>query len=825
MQLFSPFSASTPKASLLSAGSKAQNLLALLQHGIAIPKTLYIHESAYAAFVSETHILPRLKEFLSADLSALRWEEIWDIALRVRHLFSSTPLPDWLESTLLGEIEHQFGTGELAIRSCSSMEDSVYSHAGLHDSFLHSQSPAEHIQHIRLVWASLWSDRSLLYRREMQLQPESSSMGVLVQEMQPGQYSGIMFTVDPTNGDQSVIEAHRGSAEDAVSDAAETERLLFERGTGKLLVHRLPQHSNASTLPEELPLRLFRLGEKAEQLFTSPQDIEWTVLDGIPVLLQSRPITTLQASPNATGWRDEDKRPWYMSLTRSYDNLKALEHKIDTEILPGMDAAKRDMDTISLSALSCEELEKELMRRRSLFEHWRTQYWKELIPFAHAIRLFGMLYNDALAPDDPFAFTSLLSGSGMLAIKRNTALRELAAMIEADPTLQEALTHRQLPESGPFAEALHTFMQDFGDLACNSGWCEEGPWGILKLLQGTHAEHILSQKHTPHHELEDAFFAAFPESKRETAQEILALARKSYQLRDDDNVYLGKIQSRYDAAVAEAEMRLADGRCSFDLPEKIRPTRKSTPEGMPWSSEGGDSTEPQAAGWAAAPGLAHGKARVIHSPQELFDFQEGEILVCDALDPNMTFVVPLAKGIVERRGGMLVHGAIIAREYGIPCVTGVHDATKQFRTGEELLVDGYRGAVLRHDSSTPAPGTNVLGGKLLLCGARPATGFMRTGFCATSEADRGTHVICARMTNAFLAFTREQGNDLTTPAPEHAFPGLQPGDFWCLCAGRWKEALEAGIAPPVLLAACEQSALSIVSLSDLTAHALDTPLE
>ena len=102
----------------------------------------------------------------------------------------------------------------------------------------------------------------------------------------------------------------------------------------------------------------------------------------------------------------------------------------------------------------------------------------------------------------------------------------------------------------------------------------------------------------------------------------------------------------------------------------------------------------QIVGQPAGPGIATGKARVILDASSLFDFKSGEILVCDAVEPNMTFVVPLCAGIVERRGGMLIHGAIIAREYGLPCVTGVPNATTLIRTGDPLTVDGYLGIVI-----------------------------------------------------------------------------------------------------------------------------------
>jgi len=101
------------------------------------------------------------------------------------------------------------------------------------------------------------------------------------------------------------------------------------------------------------------------------------------------------------------------------------------------------------------------------------------------------------------------------------------------------------------------------------------------------------------------------------------------------------------------------------------------------------------------------------------------------------------------------------------------------------------------------------------------TGFYRDGMCHTGPGDVGLHVVCAEMTEAFLAFSRSRGNDLSTPVPEFGFPGLRPGDRWCLCVSRWAEALEAGIAPPVVLAATHISTLEFVSLADLMAHQID----
>jgi len=116
---------------------------------------------------------------------------------------------------------------------------------------------------------------------------------------------------------------------------------------------------------------------------------------------------------------------------------------------------------------------------------------------------------------------------------------------------------------------------------------------------------------------------------------------------------------------------------------------------------------------------------------------------------------------------------------------------------------------------------NVLGGPLLACSYAPLTGFFRTGCCETGQEDVGRHVVCIKASAEFLAFSTRIGNDLTTPRPEYRFAGLKPGDRWCLCALRWRQALEAGFAPPVVLAATHESALQVIDLESLRAHAVD----
>ncbi|MBL8669037.1 MAG: DUF2237 domain-containing protein [Alphaproteobacteria bacterium] len=116
---------------------------------------------------------------------------------------------------------------------------------------------------------------------------------------------------------------------------------------------------------------------------------------------------------------------------------------------------------------------------------------------------------------------------------------------------------------------------------------------------------------------------------------------------------------------------------------------------------------------------------------------------------------------------------------------------------------------------------NVFGEPLQVCSLSPMTGFYRTGGCETGREDRGAHCVCVVMTEAFLAFSKARGNDLSTPMPEYGFPGLKEGDRWCLCAPRWQEAFEAGKAPRVVLKATHERALEYSSLEDLKKHALD----
>jgi pyruvate,water dikinase len=443
------------------------------------------------------------------------------------------------------------------------------------------------------------------------------------------------------------------------------------------------------------------MARRAEAHFGAPQDVEWTMRAGRLFLLQSRPVTTA-AAPT-----DGDPRAWYLSLHRSFENLKALRRRIEGEHLPAIARDAAALAAVDCGALDDGELAAEIRRRREINQAWVDVYWSDFIPFAHGIRLFGQIYNDALKPEDPYEFVDLLAGSGLLSVTRNRWLEALAAEVRAEPRIAECLRRGDCTERAPeFRRRLEEFIGRFGDLSCavtGGTQCE----GAARPLSGLLLEMAARGASRPAEARREdpaarvrRFLEAFPEGRRAEAAERLELARASYRLRDDDNIAVARIEAELLAAVNEGRRRLdrpapdtAGRRALRAVLEGLDFKTRMSPAAVP-EPDGGLRIRPrQLIGQPAGPGLARGRARVIRAHSDLAHFAAGEVLVCDAVDPNMTFVVPLAAAVVERRGGMLIHGAIIAREYGLPCVTGVPDAAALIRTGDELTVDGYLGIV------------------------------------------------------------------------------------------------------------------------------------
>jgi pyruvate,water dikinase len=708
-------------------GGKAFRLAAMHRGGMTVPRALCICADAYREFLQATRLGERIHfELNRKAFEQMRWEEIWDAALRIRNLFINTPMPDSLWSRLACPIDQAFRDRAVAVRSSGEGEDATdRSFAGLHESFLNVRGTRAILDHVKLVWASLWSDRALLYRRELGLDIGRSTMSVLVQECCVGDVSGVAFSRGPAGEDHAVVEAVYGLNQGLVDGTVEPDRWIVDRGSGRCLDHHAPEERKClvpapdgvmltrlpSSKARHAPLdpdgvvRVNTLALKAEALFGSPQDTEWTLKGDALSALQSRPITTLSRED------DDDQRPWYLSLRRSFENLKALRRRIEEEILPSMDAGAKALSRLTLEGLSNQDLASEIEDRHRIYQKWQEVYWADCIPLAHGMRLFAEVYNNKVRPTDPYEFMDLLGTSKLAGLERNRRLEEMATLVRDDPDLASLLRQEGAAQVGPeLSRQMDTFIAEFGcfsrpDAGGFQGKLDRDGLAALLLELAGKSPSMSPRKETRVSALKDTFFAAFEEEEREYAAGLLDLGRASYRLRDDDNIYLGRIEWQLHRALEEGRGRLrvrghgsAQG---LEMEEVLRGLRD--PSYVPREQTGkAPKRAPadlmlkarQLVGQPAGPGVARGRARVINEPGTSLQFKSGEVLVCDAVDPGMTFVVPLAAGIVERRGGMLIHGAIIAREYGLPCVTGVPDATSLIKTGDQVTVDGYLGIVI-----------------------------------------------------------------------------------------------------------------------------------
>jgi pyruvate,water dikinase len=706
----------------LKVGGKGYALAVMAGNGMKVPHACCITVDAYREYVVSTRLHAHiLMELHRKSFEDMRWEELWDTSLRVRHLFLNTPLPRDLRDLLLTAFEENFDKNPVAVRSSAPGEDaSKTSFAGLHESYVNLHGAEAIVEHIRLVWASLWSDRALLYRQELGLDLKTSAMAVVVQEMVFGERSGVVFGKNPVDGSQSVIESVYGLNQGLVDGTVEPDQWILNRASGHIISHKGPKREKVlvpasegvrleSLTPEKrsrAPLvtqeiaEVFRLALRAEELFGPPQDVEWTYAGNCLFTLQSRPITTGQAQD------EKDQRTWYLSLKRSLGNLKELREKIEKELIPAMVEEAGGLAEENISLLSDHTLAEEIDRRSDRYEQWKADYWRYCIPFAHGMRLFGQIYNEVVRPEDPYEFMGLLSGTGLFSIKRNQMLEKIASLLRHDPQLAARVEKGEVANADPaFRQMLDEFTRQFGDSAWQTARFDEHNMVNLLLEMATRPHTTGRSPLRGRRALDKRFLSKFTDDQRPEAVELLDLARASYRLRDDDNIYLGKIKGQVLRAVQEGKRRIQK-RKKIDLSvlpreevtralrdpgyipqEPSRTPKAPLPKGPPVTAR-------QLIGQPAGPGVAAGKARVIETSSDLFDFKAGEILVCDAVEPNMTFVVPLSSGIIERRGGMLIHGAIIAREYGLPCVTGVPNVTSSIKTGDMVTVDGYLGIVI-----------------------------------------------------------------------------------------------------------------------------------
>jgi pyruvate,water dikinase len=320
-------------------------------------------------------------------------------------------------------------------------------------------------------------------------------------------------------------------------------------------------------------------------------------------------------------------------LRQSFQNLKSLKEKIESELIPAMEAEASDLAQRELKGLTDLQLADEVAYRIEVHEKWLEHYRRYCIPFAHGMRLFGQIYTDRVRPKDPYEFMNLLVGTPMVSTRRNQLLEDLASQIRGDRPLFDALKQKNLEDCDPaFREAFDRLVHQYGDLSWGSERFAQSNTQVLELLLEMALKPPKSRPSDTEEKalLEERFLSAFDGDERRYALEILDIARASYRLRDDDNTYLGRFESRLQDALAEGKNRLS-GRAEVDVhsltPEEILTTlrgrhgviRKDHPQQERTTMDADFRMQArQLIGQPAGPGLADGKARVILSAADLF---------------------------------------------------------------------------------------------------------------------------------------------------------------------------------------------------------------
>ena len=716
-------------------GGKASKLAKLAQAGFSVSDGFCISTNAYHKFVKSNKIDDKIKvELGRKPFDSMRWEEIWDSALRIRSMFQSMEIPVDVADQIK-KAHKTLGLQKiLAVRSSAPKEDSSHaSFAGLHESYIGIVGEKKLLDSVKLVWASLWSDAALLYQQQLDLDPTNSSMAVLVQEMIEEDVSGVAFGIDPRQpkSDSVIIEAVPGLCRDLVDGILDPDRWVLKKSSGELIEKKAGKRDEIntdSTLLNFVDLKLiYNALQGIEELFGWYPDIEWTGKENAFTLLQARPITTSES-------KDSDEKSYYLTLRPNQHKLKTLAQKVVYKLIPQLEQEGKDLAKIDLSKISDKQLADEIESRNDLVKKWKKIYWDDFIPFAHGVRHLATYYNDAVQPDDPYEFVQILKNQPMISTKRNHQMVQLAQYLKSNSNLIEKIQSiigkttensnfwqvlNQLPRqdlSGEhFLLKFQQFLDDFMDVSYKNERLKNKPMEVLKnILELAKSPFVVEYDKDDTNKiksLEKKLYDAVGEKRHGEAREVLEIGRLSWRLRDDDNLLLGRVESQFFRAVKEGIDRFeSTGRLESEAPvneknaETICYALRQTNKNMVVLAKEDISSvakiKPSAnikprqlIGQPAAPGMISGQARIIKSNHDLGEFKSGEILVCDAIQPNMTHLVPLASGIVERRGGMLIHGAIIAREMGIPCVNGVPDAADILVNGDLITVDGHLGIV------------------------------------------------------------------------------------------------------------------------------------
>lgn len=319
-------------------GGKAAKLARLMRAGFTVPRGFCLTTWAYEAFVMDAEIIAAIRmELGRKSMNDMRWEEIWDAALRIRSMFLAQPLSTPLQRTIAEGLKLFNSSTPFVVRSSAIGEDSAgHSFAGLHESIIGVRGEQAVEDAVRLVWASLWSDAALLYRQELGLDPARSRMALVVQEIVDADRSGVAFARDPRDirKDHAIIESVPGRCSLLADGLVDPDRWVMNRTT-QVVVTWLPgqreDSDNQPLLQSQDLQKILQTLLSVEQLCGWPPDMEWTGRSDLLTVLQARPIAAVVPD-------DDEKRSWYLTLRPGDARLKELRQRIAGQLIPELAA-------------------------------------------------------------------------------------------------------------------------------------------------------------------------------------------------------------------------------------------------------------------------------------------------------------------------------------------------------------------------------------------------------------------------------------------------------------------------------------------------------
>ncbi len=886
-------------STLEQAGGKGLNLQLLTAAGFPVPAGFIVATSAYNCFVQHNRLAFPVAEALQSlhPQNLLSCERV---STTIRRLFRQGEIPPDIIAAI-NEARAKLGAGlPLAVRSSATAEDlPSASFAGQGESYLNIAGKDDLPAAVRACWSSLWTARAIAYRTRLDLASEQVAMAVLVQKMVQADASGVLFTVNPLNGnaDELVINAAWGLGEALVCGQVTPDTLIGEKKTGCTLsltaghkeLMTIPATEGTRNVPvplerQDLPVlsakqaeELIRLGLAIEQLFGTPQDIEWAISGNLIFILQARPVTAFPDPPTPATDTDAGHAPWPAPLgkrphpfdlwtrvdlgerwpqpvtpltwsfffplddaefRRSFRNLSspyldqiqwtkrffgrvylnegAIGHVSSRELGIPLSFAKAIIgSTTSESGNGGQDRPKpwrflfrlpgalaillERLRAESAFaklfpqiDHWVDDFsakkeplpddakiWNDLVDiwlpkFKQSFRFHADVSINAMSAlpilewlltrwgQRPESACDLITGlSGLHNAAMIPAFWQMAQLLRSLPLPPEALESPStlvsalgdLPEAAPLVFSIEAFLKRYGHRAPNELELLSPRWSeapenvgaaILGYLRSQAQEDpalITARQRVKQAATASHIGAGLSPIRRLAFRKVLERTHHLVRLRDNGQHYVVKLllpirrtfatlgerwtgngwlntaDEIFFLPFAEIERTVMAGSPQTDLKELVRNNRATYqyylameapdaigPDGQPRKPELAQTDPSVLLGIAVSSGAASGTARVVHSLAEAMTVPPGTILVTKATDPGWTPVFPLLQGLVLEIGGPLSHGAIIARECGLPAVVNVPAATHRIQDGQAITVDGNTGCVHLPPSVDPLPG-------------------------------------------------------------------------------------------------------------------------